>query len=601
MSNRSGQSEWSGWQNYLRLIRYAYPYRRRLLIGLAFGIFFGGSTLGLLLSLQSSFVKVFGGASTGLITFIEERLGKFVEPASTSLATTIIILALLPFFTALRGAGFFISKYCVEWVGHRVVMDIRNQVFRHLNDLSVQYLTASRTGELISRTMNDTQLLERAVSTVIGDLIREPFVLCGAILALITLDTRLATISLVLFPICIIPVSIFGRRVRRFAREGQAQLADLASILQETVTGARIVKAFGMEDVENRRFAVSSRRVFRRLVKVTAARAAVLPFIELIAVFAGCLVLLYARWTGLRWEELIIFLGALVFMYDPVKKLSRLQMGVQQSAAAAERVFDILDTEVDVKERPGAVTLESPIEEVAYDHVSFAYNDEPVLNEVSLTVRAGECVAIVGSSGSGKTTLVGLLPRFFDVDEGRVSINGTDIRDYTLASLRRQIGLVTQDVILFNDTVANNIAYGRSDTPREEIEKAARRANAHEFILELPRGYDQVIGERGQFLSGGQRQRLSIARAVLRNPPILILDEATSALDTESERLVQAALDEVMAGRTVFAIAHRLSTISHADRIVVLEGGRIVEAGPHQELLLQEGPYKRLYDLQFQV
>jgi subfamily B ATP-binding cassette protein MsbA len=299
-------------------------------------------------------------------------------------------------------------------------------------------------------------------------------------------------------------------------------------------------------------------------------------------------------------DRLITFLGALVVMYDPAKKLSRVQLAIQQSAGAADRVFEILDAKVSVQDRPDAVPFDEPVREIKFAGVHFAYESEPVLRDINLTVAAGECIAFVGSSGAGKTTLVGLLPRFYDVGEGQVCINGRDIRSFTLQSLRSQIGLVTQETILFNETVARNIAYGHDDMPRDKIEAAARRAHAHEFILQLPNGYDTVVGERGMLLSGGQRQRLAIARALLRNPPILILDEATSALDTESERHVQAALDELMEGRTVFAIAHRLSTIKHADRIVVLDQGRIAEEGTHAQLMARQGPYKYLYDLQFQ-
>jgi subfamily B ATP-binding cassette protein MsbA len=584
---------------YRRLLTYAYPYRWRLIIGLLFGALFGGSTFGMLMAFQSGFAQVFGSAETPLTTWVTQRVADLGDPGKTPLYVTVAVLALLPLAGILRGVGFFISKYYVEWVGNRVVMDLRTALFGHLADLSVQYISHSRTGELISRTTNDTQMVQRAVSSVIGDIVREPFVLMAGIAALLTLDARLAAISLLVFPICIIPVSVFGRRVRRYAKEGQALLADLASIQQEAIVGSRIVKAFGMENFEKGKFLSRCRAVFRRHVKVTAARAAVMPFIELISIIAGCLVLLYARWSGLRWDQLLTFLGALLVMYEPVKKLTRLHLTVQQSAAAADRIFEILDTEVTVQDRPGAVPLDGPVADIELRDVSFAYDDEPVLNEVRLQVKAGECVALVGSSGAGKTTLVGLLPRFFDPTGGCVCVNGKDVRDYTLESLRGQIGLVTQETILFNDTIAHNIAYGRADMPQQAIEEAARRAHAHDFIMAMPHGYDSVIGERGSLLSGGQRQRLAIARALLRNPPILILDEATSALDTESERQVQAALNELMEGRTVFAIAHRLSTIRHADRIVVLESGRIVEEGPHDDLLAQGGVYKYLYDLQF--
>jgi subfamily B ATP-binding cassette protein MsbA len=387
--------------------------------------------------------------------------------------------------------------------------------------------------------------------------------------------------------------------VRRFAKEGQQKIADLMSTLQETVTGVRIVKAFGMEQYEIGKFRDQCRAVFHRAIRVTRAKASVEPIIVFISVVGMSLVLIYARWSSMPQESFVAFLAALVAMYDPVKKLSRIHVSIQQSSGAADRIFELLDTEVTVKEQPQAKAFDEPVKTVTFDHVSFAYDETPVLQDVSFTVNAGQCIALVGSSGSGKSTMVGLLPRFFDVTGGKVLINGNDIRTLTIASLRKQIGIVTQETFLFNDTVANNIAYGQTDASRSAIEEAARRARAHDFIEAMPERYDTVIGERGVRLSGGQCQRLSIARAILRNPPILILDEATSALDTESERQVQAALNELMAGRTVFAIAHRLSTVTHADLILVLDKGRIAETGSHQELLQRGGLYKYYYDLQF--
>ncbi|MDD2236650.1 MAG: ABC transporter transmembrane domain-containing protein [Kiritimatiellae bacterium] len=570
------------WQTYKKLMAYAVPYKARLAVGIFCGILFGGSTAGIVVALERNF----------------RNLG---DTSDLDLWKVVLIAAALPLFAVLRGVGDFTSKYLVEWVGNRVVMDLRNETFGHIHDLGLNYFTQSRTGELISRTTNDSMMVQRAVSNVIGDLIREPFVLIFMIGYLMYLNWQLSIASLVLFPICIVPVALFGRRVRRASREGHQKLADLVTILQETIAGVRIVKAFGMEEYEKERFRVRSRSVFSRLMRVAKARSAVEPIIVTISLIGLALVFLYAKWSGMRGDQLIAYAAALVAMYEPAKKLSRIHIGIQESSAGADRIFEILDTPCSVTDRPGAVELAGPIDRVEFRDVGFAYEQNEILSGVNLSARAGECIAFVGSSGAGKTTLISLIPRFYDAVSGAVLINGRDVRDYTVKSLRRQIGMVTQESILFNDTVANNIAYGSDPVTPKQIEEAARKAHAHEFILGMEQGYDTVIGEMVAKLSGGQRQRLAIARAMLRNPPILILDEATSALDTESERQVQAALDELMAHRTVFAIAHRLSTIAQANRIIVLDKGCVVESGSHAELMAKGGHYQYLYDLQFNV
>ncbi|TAN38243.1 MAG: ATP-binding cassette domain-containing protein [Verrucomicrobia bacterium] len=566
---------------WLRLFSYAKPYWRRLLLGIFFGILFGGST-------------------TGLLPAIQKNFSNFFEHQDLPWNLLIGVAVLLPILAALRGLGDFASRYLIEWVGKRVVRDIREKLFDHTLTLSMGYFTRSRSGELMSRITNDTMMIENAVSTFIGDLIREPFVLIGGVGYILWLNWKLALISLVLFPVCILPVAYFGRKVRRAAREGQARLANLAAILQEALVGMRIVKAFGMENYERQRFSEEAKATFSRAMKVTRANASIEPIIVFLSTLGLALVMFYKQWTHMSGADLFTFALAMLIMYQPVKKLSKLHLAIQQSSAAADRIFELLDTAASVTDRPNAITFNEPVHRIAFEQVGFAYDaHEQVLQNINLTVGAGQCYAFVGSSGAGKSTLVSLVPRFYDVTAGRILLNDHDLRDLTQESLRRQIGMVTQDTILFNDTVANNIAYGTANADRAAIIAAAKRAHAHDFIMEMKEDYDTHIGERGVRLSGGQRQRLAIARAILRNPPILILDEATSALDTESERAVQAALDELMAHRTVLAIAHRLSTIMHADQIVVLENGRIVETGTHQELLTRGGVYKRLYDLQF--
>ena len=565
---------------YARLLRYASPYMTRLVAGFCFGLLYAAANGGLILFIKGGFKGVF-------------------DPEHASpLFLTLIVIG-LPVVTAVRGVADFLTTYCIQWVGNRVVMDLRNEMFSHLHTLSVSYFSESRTGELISRTTNDTVMVERAVSTVVGDLAKQPLTLVCMVVWVFILDAKLAALSLVVFPICVLPIAAFGQRVRRYARQAQEKIADFVSILQETVTGVRIVKAFGMEDYETRRFTDQTRTFFGKIMGVAKANASVEPIIVFIATVGVSLLLIYVRATSMRVEDFAAFVGALFMMYEPVKKLSRIYLNIQQSAAASDRIFEVLDTPSSVKDRPESKPFTGQVESIVFEHVGFAYGEKAVLKDVNFAVRAGERIAIVGRTGGGKTTLVNLLPRFYDVTEGRILLNGRDIRDFTMKSVREQIGLVTQDTFLFNDTVANNIGYGSPDVTRRGIEEAARRAHADEFVVQMPDGYDTLVGERGVRLSGGQRQRLAIARAIMRNPRILIFDEATSALDTESERMVQAALDSLMEGRTTFAIAHRLSTITHCDRIIVLEEGGIAEEGKHEALLAMGGLYKHLYDLQF--
>jgi subfamily B ATP-binding cassette protein MsbA len=568
-------------RTYRRLIGYTRPYLPRLFVGAIFGALFAGSTV-------------------GLLPVMQRLLGRFfdAEQALTFSGAALFGCGLI-LLVVVRGIGQYLNTYLIEWVGNRVVMDLRQQTFAHLQNLPVGFFNSTQTGEMISRTINDTTLLERAVSTVLTDLCRQPIVLVGLMVYAVSRDWRLALVTLLAFPACIFPVLTFGWRVRRAAREGQERLAELVSIMQESIRGVRIVKAFCMESREQARFDLASRTFFQKVMRVARAKAMIDPIIVLISSVALVGTVAYAAHLGMRWNEFIALAMALVLLYDPVKRLGRIHLRIEQSSAAADRIFEILDTPVMVADAADARPLEGAVETITFDHVGFAYGDEPVLRDIALEVKAGERIALVGGSGAGKTTLVNLLPRFFDVTQGRVCFNGQDLRSLTVQSVRMKMGLVTQDTFLFNDTVANNIRYGCPDAPRAKIENAARHAHAHDFIMAMPDGYDTEIGELGMRLSGGQRQRLAIARAMLNDPEILILDEATSALDTESERLVQVAIDELVTGRTVFAIAHRLSTIMHCDRIVVLDQGRIVEIGTHAELLENGGVYRRLHDMQF--
>jgi subfamily B ATP-binding cassette protein MsbA len=504
-------------------------------------------------------------------------------------------------FYVLKGLGSYFSTYLMADVGQRVVRDVRQALYGHIIGQSASFFARRTTGALMSRLTNDVSMIQQAVSETLGDLLRESLALVGYIALLFYLEARLALVFLTGAPLVVYPMIRLGQRARRTTRRSQEELERLSHLSAETFTGHRIVKAFGTERLERGRFAGASDRVYRANMKVTAVLSSLPPVMEVL----GALGIVAALWYGSREMtvgEFTAFMAALMLMYAPAKKLSRANATIQQTIAASERIFEILDTHNEIHDCPGAVPLAPLARGIEFRDVGFGYPDDrqhPILQHVSLKVAAGEKVAIVGRSGAGKTTLVNLLPRFHDVTEGAILIDGVDIRGVTLASLRGQIGIVTQETILFDDTVARNIAYGSPDASEAEIEAAARAANAHEFIGAMPRGYRTVIGERGQRLSGGQRQRIAIARALLRNSPILILDEATSSLDSESERLVQEALANLMANRTAIVIAHRLSTVQRADLIVVLDRGHVVEMGRHDELLARpHGAYARLYAMQ---
>lgn len=509
--------------------------------------------------------------------------------------------------TLIMGVADYLGTYLVNYAGFGAITELRNHLYEKLLRRSVAFFQKHTSGTLISAIVNDIDKIQAATSTVLAEFLQQTFVLIFMAVVAITYGGRLSWVLLIFIPVIVFSVGRIGRRVRKTTRKGQDKLAEIQNILQETITGNRIVKAFGMEFWETVRFRGAAKRLFRANLRWVAASSISSPLMQLLASIAISLLLLMGRDQIVKHRmtdgEFFAFIAAVIMLYDPIRKFSGFYNSFQQALGASESVFRFMDEQDDVPEKPNAVVLKGFKNEIVLDHVTFSYGDEgdtrEVLREIDLHVEAGEVLAIVGSSGSGKSTLVQLLPRFFDVNAGSILIDGHDIRDVTIASLRAQIGIVTQDTILFNDTVRNNIAYGQPNVSIDRVKEAAQAALAHDFIVAMPEGYDTVIGERGFRLSGGERQRLSIARALLKNAPILILDEATSALDAESEALVQTALQNLMAGRTVFVIAHRLSTVRRADRIVVLEQGKISDEGSHDDLISRLGTYRRLYDLQF--
>jgi subfamily B ATP-binding cassette protein MsbA len=496
-------------------------------------------------------------------------------------------------------------NYLLVKVGQSVIRDLRNELYSHIQSLPLSFFQKKPTGELISRILNDVGLIQGAVSNVLVGILKDTFQVIFLIGVIFYQDWRMALIAMISLPLVVYPIVNFGRRHRRLSISNQQTTAQVSNVLYETITGNRIVKAFCMEKYEVGRFAKKLDTLFAIVMRDTRIGAISRPLMEFLGGVGISLVVWYGGSQVLAGKStpgtFFSFLTALIMIYEPIKGISQINNTLQQGIAAAERVFDVLDVRIDVAEKKDAIELPHVKDTIEFTDVRFKYEDDTeILKGVNLKVRVGEVLAVVGSSGGGKSTLVNLIPRFFDVSSGSLTIDGTDIRDVTFKSLRKQIGVVTQQTILFNDTVRNNIAYGSPDASEVQIRDAASAAYALNFIQHLPKGFDTVIGESGARLSGGERQRLSIARAILKNAPILILDEATSSLDTESEHEVQQAIENLVQSRTTFVIAHRLSTIRNADRIIVIQDGEIVEEGTHDTLLPLDGVYKMLHDMQFQ-
>jgi subfamily B ATP-binding cassette protein MsbA len=524
----------------------------------------------------------------------------FINKDTKKLLLIPIALILL---VLIKGIFDYAQAYLMHFVGLRVVADIREKLYNHLQDLSLSFFTKTPTGILISRITNDVNLIQASVSNVVTGLLKDVFTIFGLTGIAFYSNWKLALFAILAFPVGIIPIIQFGKRLRKFSRKSQQRMGSITTILHETITGIRVVKAFTMEEYEKKRFADENNRFFIAVLKRMIIRALSHPVMELIGGIFIALIIWVGGNSVVKGEmtpgQFSSLLAALAMLYAPVRDLNKMNLEIQDGLAAAIRVYELLDTVPDITEEPGALSLPPISAGVDFRNVTFKYDEAPVLKDITLHVKLGEVIALVGMSGAGKTSLVNLLPRFYDISEGQILIDGQDIRKVALKSLRDQIALVTQQTILFNDTVRNNISYGSRSRSDEEIMEAAKAARAHDFIMRLPLGYDTAIGEQGVKLSGGERQRLSIARALLKNALILILDEATSSLDSDSETEVQKALEKLMENRTVFVIAHRLSTIRNANRIVVLSEGQIVEEGSHEELIALSGEYRRLYNLQF--
>ncbi len=514
-----------------------------------------------------------------------------------------ILPPLVVLLYAVKGALTFTHNYQMSYIGVSTTTRLRDELFQHLQRQPHSFYDRQATGALMSRMNYDVFLLQDSVAKVVTSLVKDSFTVVGLIGVIFYREWRLALLATAVLPLTALIIVRIGRRLRRLSTATQVSMAELNTLQQESFTGHRIVKAFVREDFEQDRFEKRNRKLFRLRLKQTVTRGLSNPLMDLLGALAMAVIIFYGGYNVIQGNStpgtFFSFMAALIMLYTPLKALSGVHNSIQEGLAAAQRIFGILDLDPDIKDRPGARPIAPLAREIVYDRVTFAYEDRPVLKDINLTIRKGEIVALVGPSGAGKTTLLNLLPRFYEVSQGAIRIDGVDIREVTLASLRSQIGIVTQQTILFNNTVRFNVAYGRPEATESEILAALKAANAFDFVMALPQTLDTVVGEKGVRLSGGEQQRLAIARALLKDPPILILDEAMSSLDSESERMVQQALDRLIAGRTTLVIAHRLSTVRNAHRLVVMDQGRIVETGTHAELLRKGGLYSRLYEMQF--
>ncbi|MDU5530263.1 lipid A export permease/ATP-binding protein MsbA [Negativicoccus succinicivorans] len=570
--------------DYARLLHYVVPYWRR--------------------GVAAILAMILGALTTLAVPWIIRNIIDEVLAAKNLVALNWIALGILVLFF-LRGVFSYIQGYLMSYIANRVIIDIRNEVYARVQRLSLRFFDTRKTGSLMSRLTNDIGALQTAIVDNFVNIVKESVILIGSLVGMVILHWRLTLLCIIIVPLVSITIKYFGRKLKKSGHMMQERIADVTSHLQETIGGIRVVKSFFREDYEIARFRQINQASFGAAMKAARQSSQLSPIVEFIAAIAVTAIIWYGGWSVIDGEltagELIAFLIYAINLANPVRRLSALYGDIQRSMAAGERVFALLDETPDIREKANAIALPVLRGDVVFDAVHFRYEpSKEVLSGISFHAEPGQKIALVGPSGSGKSTIANLIPRFYDVTAGAIKIDGHDIRDVTLASLREQIGIVPQDTALFNTTIEENIRYGRLDATDEEVAAAVRAANAEEFVRQLPQGLQTPIGDRGLVLSGGQRQRIAIARALLKDPRILILDEATSALDTESEQLVQAALERLMIGRTAFIIAHRLTTIQDADHILVIDRGRIVESGTHQSLLALHGMYYNLYTLRLQ-
>ncbi|AFN74983.1 ABC transporter, ATP-binding protein, MsbA family [Melioribacter roseus P3M-2] len=615
-------------KTYFRIVGYLKPYWKHLTASIVFTIFsalLDGASIYLSIPLLdtlfqqkgvsegSSAVLQKSGINSGGDFWIVREVNRLLNEIQTFIfagsVSEVLIKICALIIIAFLGKNLFgyLQAYFLAFVEQGVIKDLRNQAYRHLHKLPMSYFKNEKTGNLISRIMNDVNAVNSSISAVFLNLIREPLKIVVFLGIAIAISWKLTLFSLIVLPFSLIVISYIGLIIRKQSGLLQQKIADLTNRLHETITGIKVVKAFGMEEYENRKFEEETVGFFRLSLKITRIRNISSPTTEFLSVIVGVVIIYFGAQLvlvdkSITASQFIGFLFAIFQLMPPVKELSSVNNRIQESSAAADRIFEILDTEPSIKDPENPAPLHDFNDKLEFRNVSFKYEDSEslVLDNINFTANKGKIIAIVGSSGAGKTTLVDLIPRFYDPVEGAILLDGLDIRSFKIEDLRKLMGIVTQETVLFNDTVRNNIAYGLTECDDQKIIEAAKAANAHKFIMELHHKYDTIIGEKGTKLSGGQRQRISIARAILKNPPIMILDEATSALDNESEVLVQEAIERLLHNRTVFVIAHRLSTIRNADRILVLEQGKIVQDGKHEDLIKdEEGIYKKLYELQF--